>query len=172
MSHKKETFNIWRIIAVSALLCAIMSFMLYLRGFFVEELFLKLDELGSMENLKWVLKYGSALVPSIVFAIALSCVYGEKQSSAVFHKEQLIALIVLAIFTYICLVPYAMNKMLIDLEEEAEEIKTLFDAVAVWLVVQAIPMLIMIAYHGSRAEALDGKAENKETLNEGKTNEA
>ncbi len=172
MMHKKETFNFWRLIAVSALLCAIMSFMLYLRGFFVEELFLKLDELGSMENLKWVLRYGSALVPAIVLAIALSCIYAEKQSSGIFHKEQVIALIVLAVFTYICLMPYAMNKTLIDLEEEGEEIKTLFDVVAVWLVVQAIPMLIMIAYHGARAEALNEQTKNQETTNEGKTNEA
>lgn len=162
---KKDFLNIPRVTLISAVMSVLMTVLLFLRGSLVEELFEKLEKIGSDTNLEWVLRYGSAALPIIVLVTVLSVFYSGKGSTALINKEKLIIFTVVAVFTYAFLLPFSMSKA-VPSQADAEETVRFFDLTAKWFFAQIIPFLIVLVYHYARIDAGNETEQRKEDENE------
>ena len=73
----KKKFDVLKVIIVSAVVCAALAGLYYLRVNTVEDIVAKLTEEGSMDNMIWFVKHFAALLPSIAIIALLSLAYGN-----------------------------------------------------------------------------------------------
>lgn len=142
---------IYKMVICIAVLCIVMSVMLAVYNSSVPDTIAKLEEKGKVENVIWLVRYGSCLPPVIIIAIILTCFYsfGSSYTPVVTQKHKAIIVGVTFAFTYVVLVGYALlSSPGWNLPEtDGEEVKTMIETTAGWFLAQVVPFMILLSYH-------------------------
>lgn len=170
----KKKINIGRIIACSLVLVLLMALMLYFYSTYFQDILEKLQEKGKLENVEWVLDHLAYAVPGIVIAAVMATFYSNKDKYvlSVSQKEMGIISIIVALFTYLVILPYVISKKPVA-TEELSEVKSLIDITAKWFFAQMIPFVLLPLYHFVRSESEEKeqteteKIEQEDTDNSG-----
>lgn len=142
--------ELFKVIVCTVALCIIMAILLYMYNALVPSKIAELEEKGKMDNVIWIVQYGSHLPPVIIIAVLLSVFYRNKNEYVKIHTQRDMARIsaIVAAFTYAVMLPYVIFMSKTEADGDAA---TLIDRTVTWFVAQIVPFMILIAYHSVRA---------------------
>jgi membrane protease YdiL (CAAX protease family) len=166
---KKASLDMFKLSVCIIALCIIMGLMLGVYNSVVPTKIAELEEKGKMDNVIWVIRYGSVVLPVIVVAIILMFFYFDKSQYVPVNTQREKAYICLfvALFTFFIMLPYVIamsggfviEKTVQNELGDDETVKTLLGNTATWFAAQIIPFAIIISYHFVRVSS-----EKKELL--------
>ena len=144
----RPKINIPRFAFVSVMLCIVMfiSFSFYGDGF--ADIMQKIDDSkNDMTNMTWVAKHLGNLVPGIAIIISQAIIYAFVSDKASAHKEQKWQALILLVFVYAVILPYAINNT-------EEGVISSIESSSLWFCTQLIPLIIIMTYHSQRSNVL------------------
>jgi cytochrome bd-type quinol oxidase subunit 2 len=155
--NKKATLDIFKLSVCAIALCIIMGLMLGMYNSVVPEKLAEYEKEGDMDNVAWVVRYGSVVPPVIIVAIIMMCFYHNKSQYVLVNtqREKAYICLIVAAFTFFVMLPYviAMSGGFVieqtvqnELGED-QTVKTLIGNTASWFAAQIIPFAIIISYH-------------------------
>lgn len=142
--------DLFKVIVCAVALCIIMAILLYMYNALVPSKIAELEEKGKMDNVVWIIQYGSHLPPVVLIAVLLSVFYRNKNEYVRIYTQRNMAKISggVAVFTYVVMLPYVIFMSKSEADGDAV---TLIDRTITWFAAQIIPFMILIAYHSVRA---------------------
>lgn len=143
------------------MLCAVMAVMLWSYANETQEIFDELGKDGKMNNLLWLVKHISYILPVIVGAVALTALYSAAKwnQPAISKLEQGIAVLITMLFTYAVMLPYVISKtpeapLPQEIIDKLEKIPpSLIEITRGWFFVQIIPFILWALYLFVRCES-------------------
>ena len=157
MKENKRNLSVYKIIISAASLCAIMAVMLWLYATKAQDIFSAIEEKGKMDNLLWLVKHITYILPVIVDAAVLWGIYSASKWDVPVYskKEQGLAVLLTAAFTYIIMLPCVifMSPAKETVEQTAEQIPTLIEITRGWFFIQLVPFILWALYLFVRCES-------------------
>ena len=158
--NKKKKLDISRIAFCTLILCVAAIALLAIYANQVQDLLVKISEKGEgkVPNLIWFLERIALGAPVIILCGILTALYSNRENYVPVksQREMFWVSVLTAVFTYAVMMTFVKLRsrgVEVPEGEELEEIKTLWDITYKWFFVQVIPFLIMITYHGVRADS-------------------
>ena len=164
IQNRMEAENaVFKLIICTVILCVIMSVMFAVYNSTVADTIAELEENGKMENMIWLVRYGSCLPPVIIVAIILTCFYsfGGHYTPVITQKHKAIVVGVTFAFTYVILLGGVMLSSPGWNNPELGEENTFASCVG-WFVAQLVPFMILLSYHLVRMSSEKKELETNE----------
>lgn len=145
----EKSFIVWRFILVSVILCLLMamSHSFYIGKF--GDIIVKLENADDdMETVIWLIKHIGNFFPCILTALVQYIFYPYDRNTVRAQKERKFEILVLAVFFFFVLLPYAMN------DGQGNMSLSNISDTSLWFATQSVPMLILFMYYSQRQKAL------------------
>ncbi len=157
-NKRTSTNEMTDILFCAVMLCVIMSLLLYIYNTSVPSLISELEAKKDMEQVVWLVRYGSLLPPVPVLALCIALMFAGKKGAdpVTIQKKKAWISLTACIFTYGVLMTYAVLKSpewYLPQAERQEQNVTLFENTWGWFFAQIIPFVILISYHFVRASS-------------------
>ena len=161
--NKKISLDMFKLCVCAIALCIIMGLMLGTYNAVVPDKLAEYEEQGDMDNVAWIVRYGSVAIPVIIVAIILTFFYRNKSQYVPVNTqtEKAYICLVVSLFTFFVMLPYviAMSGGFVveqtvqnELGED-QTVKTLLGNTASWFAAQIIPLVIITSYHFIRVSS-------------------
>ncbi|MBE6547877.1 MAG: hypothetical protein E7667_03230 [Ruminococcaceae bacterium] len=163
MDSNKTKTDVLRLIACCIILCLLMITMFICFAGGMEKIGEKLEDIdkyrqNDMKNTVWFIRHAMMILPVILLVAISALLYSTQKDdlSYIKHKEQLIEMLVVFIFTFAVILPFVViytqkHPPMID-SATGEKTLTLFARTAEWFVWQFIIFIVPLMYHRIRMQ--------------------